>query len=117
MPPIQIPVNDTLETLQNVLKRQAEALHALSKMKVLSRGDYRQMEDKYDKISFIQPDDADSTKASIYYTRRKWTRYALQKEQHEGEDWAKLTTTGIARTKGWGPGSVLSVLRRAPKER
>jgi hypothetical protein len=34
------------------------------------------MEDEYDKTAFIQPLDSENTKASIYYTRRKWTRYA-----------------------------------------
>lgn len=75
MPPIQIPVNDTLETLQNVLKQRAEALHMSSERKSLSGKDYQQMEDNYDKTSFIQPEDADTTRASIYYTRRKWTRH------------------------------------------
>jgi hypothetical protein len=76
MPPIQIPINDTLETLQNVLKRRAEAHQELFERKALSGGDYRQLEDKYDRTSFIQPEDAATTMASIYYTRRKWTRYA-----------------------------------------
>ncbi|KAF8852796.1 hypothetical protein BDZ45DRAFT_95224 [Acephala macrosclerotiorum] len=47
--------------------------------KALSGGDYRQLEDKYDKTSFIQPDDVATTKASIYYTRRKWTSTARTK--------------------------------------
>jgi hypothetical protein len=84
MAPIQIPVNDTLETLQNVLKRRAEAQQALNERKVLSGGDYRQMEDEYDQTSFIQPLDADNTKASVYYTRRKWTRYAWPTEILDG---------------------------------
>jgi len=76
MAPIQIPVKDTLETLQNVLKRRAEAQQALKERKVLNGGDYQQLEDEYDQTPFIQPLDAMNTKASIYYTRRKWTRYA-----------------------------------------
>lgn len=76
MAPIQIPIEDTLETLQNVLKRRTEAHQVLKERKVLSGREYRQMEDNYDKTAFIQPLDAINTKASIYYTRRKWTRYA-----------------------------------------
>lgn len=68
MAPIQIPVEDTLESLQNVFKRRTEAHQALKERKVLSRRDYRQMEDEYAKTAFIQPLDADNTKASIYYT-------------------------------------------------
>jgi hypothetical protein len=84
MAPIQIPIEDTLETLQNVLRRRTEAQQALKERKVLSGRDYRQMEDEYDKTTFIQPLDADNTKASIYYTRRKWTRYAWNTEILEG---------------------------------
>ena len=90
MAPIQIPLQDTLETLQNVLKRRTEAHQALKEWKVLSGGDYRQMEDEYDKTAFIQPLDADNTKASIYYTRRKWTRYASQTKLLEGYDSSRL---------------------------
>jgi hypothetical protein len=80
MAPIQIPVEDTLETLQKVLKRRTEAHQALKDRKVLGGGDYQRLEDEYDKTSFIQPLDADNTKASIYYTRRKWARYAWEIE-------------------------------------
>lgn len=80
MPPIQIPANDTLETLQNVIRRRAEAHATLHGRTTLSGGDYRQLEDEYNKKKFIQPLDTDNTKASIYYTRRKCTRYAHRTE-------------------------------------
>ncbi|TVY17612.1 hypothetical protein LARI1_G005247, partial [Lachnellula arida] len=38
------------------------------------------LEDEYDKTAFLQPLDADNTKASIYYTRRKWIRYYKHKK-------------------------------------
>jgi hypothetical protein len=74
MAPIQIPVNDTLETLRNVLKQRADTLQALQERKVLSGEDYQQMKDEYDKAPYKQDVENDNTKASIYYTRRKRTR-------------------------------------------
>ncbi|RDL30426.1 uncharacterized protein BP5553_10304 [Venustampulla echinocandica] len=77
MTPIQIPVNDTLETLQNVLKRRREA-QEVEQRKVLSGGDYQQIEDNYNKTAFIPPLNANNTKASIYYTRLKWTSWICE---------------------------------------
>jgi hypothetical protein len=74
MAPIQIPVNDTLETLRNVLKQRADTLQALQERKVLSGEDYQQIKDEYDKAPYKQDVENDNTKASIYYTRRKRTR-------------------------------------------
>jgi hypothetical protein len=65
MAPIQIPVNDTLETLRNVLKQRADTLQALQERKVLSGEDYQQMKDEYDKAPYKQDVENDNTKASI----------------------------------------------------
>ncbi len=45
---------------------------------MLSREDYQLIEIKLDNKQFLQPLDADNTKASIYYIRQKFIRYALR---------------------------------------
>jgi len=42
---------------------------------MLSREDYRIMEDVLNDKQFLQPLDADNTKASIYYIRQKFMKY------------------------------------------
>lgn len=71
MAPIQIPTKDTCATLQNVLNQRTVAQQALKERNALTRRDYQDLEDDYNKTSFIQPLDATTTKAAIYYTRRK----------------------------------------------
>ncbi|KFY65136.1 hypothetical protein V496_02779 [Pseudogymnoascus sp. VKM F-4515 (FW-2607)] len=79
MAPIQIPTEDTRATLQNVLNQRTVAQQALKERNALTGRDYQDLEDDYNKTSFIQPLDATTTKAAIYYTRRKWTRYCAVK--------------------------------------
>jgi hypothetical protein len=43
---------------------------------MLSRDDYRLMEVNLNNKQFLQPLDADNTKACIYYIRQKFIRYA-----------------------------------------
>ena len=45
---------------------------------MLSREDYRLMEVDLDNKQFLQLLDADNTKASIYYIRQKFIRYACE---------------------------------------
>jgi hypothetical protein len=45
---------------------------------MLSGEDYRLMEVDLDNKQFLQPLDADNTKASIYYIRQKFIRYACK---------------------------------------
>lgn len=74
---IQIPAADTLKTLQNVLKRRADANRILKERekKVLSGEDCRLLEVNLDSKLHLQPEDSDNTKASIYYIRQKFFRY------------------------------------------
>jgi hypothetical protein len=78
-PAIQIPAADTLKTLQDVLKRRADANRILKERekKVLSGEDYRLLEVNLDSKPHLQPEDSDNTKASIYYIRQKFIRYTL----------------------------------------
>jgi hypothetical protein len=78
-PAIQIPAADTLKTLQDVLKRRADANRILKERekKVLSGEDYRLLEVNLDSKPDLQPEDSDNTKASIYYIRQKFIRYTL----------------------------------------
>src|SRR4051812_19202516 len=76
-PVIQIPEEDTLKTLQNVLKKRVDANRILKEREKqqLSAEEYRLMEIKHNKKPFLQPTDAENTKASIYYIRQKFIRY------------------------------------------
>jgi hypothetical protein len=75
-PVIRIPAEDTFKTLQTVFKKHIDANRILKERekKKLSAEDYRLMEVKYNKTPFLQPIDADNTKASIYYARIKFMR-------------------------------------------
>jgi hypothetical protein len=76
-PTIQIPVEDTLKTLQHVLKKRADATRVLKERekKALRGEDYRRMEVTYDNKGSLKPADSDDTKANIYYIRQKFMRY------------------------------------------
>ena len=76
-PTIQVPAEDTLKTLQNVLKRRIDSNRILKEREkqMLSGEDYRLMEVDLNNKQFLQPLDADNTKASIYYIRQKFIRY------------------------------------------
>jgi hypothetical protein len=75
---IQPPSQDTINTLQNVLKRRIDTNRILKEREknMLSGDDYRLMEVNLNNKQFLQPLDADNTKASIYYIRQKFIRYA-----------------------------------------
>jgi len=79
-PVIRIPAEDTFKTLQNVLKKRIDAKRILRERekKMLNAEEYEMMEVKYNNKPFLQPVDADDTKASIYYIRQKFTRYACK---------------------------------------
>ena len=82
-PLIQIPAEDTLKTLQNVLKRRVDGNRILKEREkmMLSGEDYRRMRVDLNNTQFLQPLDSDNTKASIYYIRQKFIRYT-----HKGLD-------------------------------
>jgi hypothetical protein len=77
-PRIQIPAEATLRTLQNVLKRRVDANRILKERekKLLSGEGYRRLEVDLNNKQFLQPVDSENTKASIYYIRQKFIRYA-----------------------------------------
>jgi hypothetical protein len=77
-PMIQPPSQDTINTLQNVLKRRIDTNRILKEREknMLSGDDYRLMEVNLNNKQFLQPLDANNTKASIYYIRQKFIRYA-----------------------------------------
>ena len=76
-PTIQVLAEDTLKTLQNVLKRRIDSNQILKERKkqMLSGEDYQLMEVDLNNKQFLQPLDADNTKASIFYIRQKFMRY------------------------------------------
>jgi hypothetical protein len=77
-PTIQPPSQDTIKALQNVLKRRIDTNRIIkeSEKKMLSGEDYQMMEVVLNNKQFLQPLDADNTKASIYYIRQKFMKYA-----------------------------------------
>ena len=77
---IQIPAEDTLRTVQHVLKKRANTNRILKERekKMLSGKDYRLLEVGLNKKQHAQSVDSDNTKASIYYIRQKFTRYACK---------------------------------------
>ena len=79
-PTIQVPAEHTLKALQNVLKKRTDANRVLKERQkeVLNGEGYRYMEADLNNEQFLQPVDAEDTRASIYYIRRKFTRYARQ---------------------------------------
>lgn len=79
-PVIRIPAEDTLKTLQNVLKKRVDAKRILKeKEKIMMKGeDYQLMRADLNNTHFLQPMDADNTKASIHYIRQKFSRYARE---------------------------------------
>jgi hypothetical protein len=79
-PTIQVPAEHTLKALQNVLKKRTNANRTLKERekKMLNREGYHHMEADLNNEQFLQPVDANDTKASIYYIRQKFTRYARQ---------------------------------------
>jgi hypothetical protein len=77
-PAIQVPAARTFNILENVVKKRADANRILKEREkqMPSGEDYDQMEVDLDNKPFLQPVDAEDTKASIYYIRQKWMKYA-----------------------------------------
>ena len=77
-PMIQLPAQDAISTLQNVLKRRMEAsrIQKEREKEMLSGEDYQLMRVDLNKTHFLPPVGADNTKASIYYIRQKFIRSA-----------------------------------------
>ncbi|KAH8797870.1 FluG domain-containing protein [Xylogone sp. PMI_703] len=87
MASIQVSAREPLPSvLRDVLNRRERTYEALKNAKVLTGTDYERREKECDKMSFLPELDADDTKASIYYTRIKWTRYCREKKV---KDWRK----------------------------
>jgi hypothetical protein len=77
-PTIQPSSQDTIKALQNILKRRIDTNRIIKERekKMLSGEDYQIMEVVLNNKQFLQPLDADNTKASIYYIRQKFIKYA-----------------------------------------
>jgi hypothetical protein len=77
-PKIQIPVNDTFKSLHNVLKKRINTSQVLKEREKMaySTRDYQRKRAELNQKKFLQPLDADNSKASIYYIRQKLMRYA-----------------------------------------
>ena len=75
---IPIRSEETLKTIENVLKRRRDTKRILKEKERerLSGEDYQLMEVALNQKQFLQPLDADNTKAGIYYIRQKFIRYA-----------------------------------------
>jgi hypothetical protein len=75
-PMIPIRAEETLKTIQHVLKRRRDTDRILKERekKMLSGEDYRLIEVNLNKKQFLQPPDSDNTKANIYYIRRKFIK-------------------------------------------
>jgi hypothetical protein len=76
-PRIQIPVNDTFKTLHKVLERRINTNQVLKEREktAYTTKDYQRKRAELNQKKFLQPLDADNSKASIYYIRQKLTRY------------------------------------------
>jgi hypothetical protein len=79
-PTIQVPAARTFNILENVLKKRTNANRILKEREkeMLSGEGYDRMEVDLDNKPFLQPVDAEDTKASIYYVRQKWMKYARE---------------------------------------
>jgi hypothetical protein len=79
---IQPLLQDTIKALQNVLKRRIDTNRIIKERekKMLSGEDYQMMEVVLNNKQFLQPLDADNTKASIYYIRQKFMKYACNSD-------------------------------------
>jgi hypothetical protein len=77
-PTIQVPAARTFNILENVLKKRTDANRILKEREkqMPSGEDYQRMEVGLDHKPFLQPLDSENTKASIYYIRQKWMKYA-----------------------------------------
>ena len=76
-PKIQIPANDTFKTLHNVLNKRINTNRVLKEREktAYTTRDYQRKRAELNQKKFLQPLDADNSKASIYYIRQKLTRY------------------------------------------
>lgn len=76
-PRIQIPANDTFNTLHNVLNKRLNTNRVLKEREkaAYTTRDYQRKRAELNQKKVLQPLDADTSKASIYYIRQKLTRY------------------------------------------
>jgi hypothetical protein len=74
---IQIRAEETLKTVQSVLKRRKDTNRILRERekKMLKGEDYRLIEVDLNENQFLQPLDSDNTKDSIYYVKQKYIKY------------------------------------------
>jgi len=79
-PTIQVSLAHILSALQNVLKKRTDANRILKEKEkqMLSGDDYERIKVGLDNKPFLQPLDSENTKASIYYIRQKFTKYARE---------------------------------------
>lgn len=79
-PTIQVLAARTFNILENVLKKRTNANRILKEREkeILSGEGYDRMEADLDNTPFLQPIDAEDTRASIYYVRQKWMKYARE---------------------------------------
>ena len=77
-PTIQVPTARTFNILENVLRKRTNANRILKEREkqMLSGEDYQRMEVGLDNKPFLPELDSENTKASIYYIRQKFMRYA-----------------------------------------
>jgi hypothetical protein len=75
-PIIPIPAEDTLKTIHNALRKRLDTnrIPKERNTKMLSREDYQRQRAELNQKKFLQPLDADNSKASIYYIRQKLMR-------------------------------------------
>ena len=80
VPTIQVPAEHTLKALQNVFKKHTDVNRILKERekKVLDGEGYRYIKADLNNEKFLQPVNAEDTKANIYYIRQKFTRYTRQ---------------------------------------
>jgi hypothetical protein len=76
-PKIQIPINDILKTLHHAARKRINTGQVLKEKEktAYTKRDYQRKRVELNQTKFLQPLDADNSKASIYYIRQKLTRY------------------------------------------
>jgi len=78
-PKIQIPLNDTFKALHNAVRKRINTGQVLKEREktAYTARDYQRKRTELNQKKFLQPLDADNSKASIYYIRQKLTRYTF----------------------------------------
>jgi hypothetical protein len=75
-----VPAACAFNILENILKKRTNANRILKEREkeMLSGEGYDRIEVDLDNKPFLQPVDTEDTKASIYYVRQKWMKYARE---------------------------------------